>query len=119
MQVERNVLAPRPPRRTRWPAIDARAADSEDELSIMLGIACADRVPAQVVGWLDVLGLSRFGLCQRHGVGCDLNEYGIVSQGWESRVGESHDRDSVGVCAAMDYPNLAGKARKQAQRHLV
>ena len=94
MQVERDVLAPRPPRRTRWPAIDARAGDGENELSIVLGIARADCVPAQVVG-LDISGLDRVRVRCRHGAGYDLNEYGIVSQGWESRVGGNHDRDSV------------------------
>src|ERR1700685_4411293 len=96
MQIESDVLAPRAPRCTRWPAIDASAGHGEDESSIMLRIARADRVPAQVVGWLDFFGLDRVwlnrvwpdrvwldrvGVCHRHGAGYGLNGYRIVRQG--------------------------------------
>src|SRR5208283_5249727 len=45
MREEGRVLAARPPRRTRRPAIDARARHGEDELSVIVRVAGHDRVP--------------------------------------------------------------------------
>src|ERR1700693_6146986 len=71
-RIERHIVAPRTPRRTRRPAIDAGTGHGEDELSIANRVARDDRVPAQVIAWL-----GRVGARYAHGAGCVLNEYGI------------------------------------------
>jgi len=61
---KRYIRAPRTPRRTRRPAIDAGGGDGEDELAVVPGVAPRDRVPAQVVLQPGVMWLG--------GAGCRL-----------------------------------------------
>src|SRR5690606_19230698 len=46
--VEANVLAPRAPRRAARPAIDTGAAHGEDEVPVLAGVACTERLPAAI-----------------------------------------------------------------------
>jgi hypothetical protein len=95
MREKPNILAPRTPRRARWPAINASGRNCKNELPIVAPVAADDSLP----GLIFTFGadeLVRFGACESHCEVFFLSEYGIGSHVWESIVSESHSSDKVG-----------------------
>ena len=81
---ELHVLPPRPPRRTRRPAIHTRRRNCENKLSVMRRVTRADRIPAPLVGRVAAIGNRRDGLRGRHLFQALRCEYGIGCHGKES-----------------------------------
>jgi hypothetical protein len=88
MRIERHILAPRAPGRTRWPAIDASTGDSEDKFTVAGTVARHHRLPARVfVVAIVIIFVGRVGASGWHMAWKLLCEYRIRDSRWESVVG--------------------------------
>src|SRR5579871_159327 len=94
---ERHILAPRPPRRARRPAIHARRGDGEDEFAIVPGIPRQHRGPeSSITRAGSVPGPARTVLRHRHFARVLLRQYGRRGCNWESHVCCRHSDASLG-----------------------